>query len=92
MTPLGRNDQGWDGGFACPFQNTVGNYLNRVALPAYVEVEIGVLEPATLAKFRARTNDLPAARDYLSKHVGQVHLFRQRIPIRPAATTLGPGS
>ena len=51
------------------------------AVPAYVEVEIGFLEDRTLARFRSIPD--PAARgQYLTNHSAQVHLFRQRIPIR----------
>ncbi len=50
------------------------------AVPAAVEIELGFLESRTVA----RVNGLPTAaarRNYLSNHVGQVHMFRQRIPI-----------
>jgi hypothetical protein len=56
-------------------------YFVSNALPGYVELELGVLEPQVLQKYRS----IPigaVARNYLSNHVGQVHLFRQRIPIR----------
>ncbi len=61
------------------------------SLPAYVEVELGILEDRALARYRS----LPTAGGtsspawiYLSNHVGQVHIFRQRVTIRnvnPAA-------
>jgi len=50
-------------------------------LPAYVDLELGVLEEATLRKFRARPAGLPA-QNYLDRQAGRVHVFRQRIPIR----------
>jgi hypothetical protein len=57
-----------------------------ISLPAYVEVELGILEDRTLAHYQALTNgsDGPgsAAWNYLMNHAGQVHIFRQRIPIR----------
>ena len=51
-------------------------------LPAYVEVELGVLEPGVYEQFKVQ----PAAlkRKFLEGKAGQVHLFRQRIPIRTA--------
>jgi type II secretory pathway pseudopilin PulG len=52
------------------------------AVPAYVELEMGILEAKTLQHYLAIDPTTPAAQAYLSNHVGQVHLFRQRIPIR----------
>ena len=57
-------------------------YMNGHAVPAYVDVELGVLESRTLAKLRGVTNNTIAANNFLSNHAAQVHLFRQRIPIR----------
>ena len=56
-------------------------YFMSNALPGYVELELGVLEPQVLQKYRS----IPVAgtaRQYLSNHVAQVHIFRQRIPVR----------
>ncbi len=50
------------------------------ALPAYVDFELGVLEPKALEQFRAKAGNLATA--YLSNHPEKVHLFKQRIPIR----------
>lgn len=59
------------------------NYVFRSnALPVAVELELGILEPPALARFRAISNKPALARDFLSGRVGAVHLFRQRIPIR----------
>jgi prepilin-type N-terminal cleavage/methylation domain-containing protein len=58
------------------------------AIPAYVEVELGVLETRTLERFRSMGPGSAAAQNYLLNHGGQVHIFRQRIPIHsvdPAA-------
>jgi hypothetical protein len=58
-------------------------------MPAYVEVELGVLEPKTYDRFRARAADDPqGAINYLTSRVDQVHLFRQRLPIRNVHETL----
>jgi type II secretory pathway pseudopilin PulG len=54
-------------------------YSNKV--PASVEIEMGVLEDRTLQ----RAESLPAGtpqNNYLQQHAGQVHIFRQRVPIR----------
>jgi len=62
-------------------------YFVSNAVPAYVELELGILEPQVAD--RAKSIPGPpwpapatAARDYLSNHVAQVHLFRQRVPVR----------
>ncbi|MDB6018823.1 MAG: hypothetical protein JWR19_3312 [Pedosphaera sp.] len=64
------------------------NYqLKSNATPAYVELEMGFLETRALERLKSIT-DSPASRKFLATHAGQVHLFRQRIPIRnvdPAA-------
>ncbi|HHY84750.1 MAG TPA: hypothetical protein GYA07_04325 [Verrucomicrobia bacterium] len=56
------------------------------AVPAFVEVEIGVLERQALERYQAIPvlpggNDT-ARRNYLQQQIGRVHVFRQRIPIR----------
>jgi len=52
------------------------------ALPAYLELELGVLEPQILEQYKSFAPGSAMARSYLSNRVGQVHLFRQRVPIR----------
>jgi prepilin-type N-terminal cleavage/methylation domain-containing protein len=51
------------------------------AVPAYVEIEIGVLEKDTLARYQSIPNPAVQAA-YLARHAGNVHLFRQRVAIR----------
>lgn len=55
------------------------------ALPAYLEIEMGVLEPRTLEQYRSFPAGSARSRDFLAEHAGQVHLFRQRVPIRLGA-------
>jgi len=56
-------------------------YFMSNALPGFVEIELGVLEPQVLKKYQSI--DTPVvAQQYLSNHVAQVHIFRQRIPVR----------
>lgn len=56
------------------------------ALPAYVELELGVLEPDTFKQYQKLQEDQsPAAKTFLAKRIAKVHLYRQRIPIRTAA-------
>src|SRR5207247_1272106 len=58
-------------------------YFVSNAVPAYVELELGVLENHTMERARA-IGDAGSGpqRAYLSNHVANVHVFRQRIPIR----------
>jgi len=58
----------------------VRSYFLSNAVPAYLELELGILEPKVVERFRALNANSQA--EYLSNHVAQVHLFRQRIPIR----------
>ncbi|MGO8675897.1 MAG: PilW family protein [Limisphaerales bacterium] len=52
------------------------------AMPASVEVELGILESQTYQRYRAIVSANPAAgAAFLSNHVAQVHIFRQRVPI-----------
>ncbi len=67
----------WYGGYREP----VNYYFVSNALPAYVELELGVLESQMLQQYKSIPT--PNAKlAFLSNHVAQVHLFRQRIPIR----------
>jgi type II secretory pathway component PulJ len=56
-------------------------------VPAFIDLEIGVLEPATLKQFQAIASlNTPAAiataQTFLQDHVGKIHFFRERVPIR----------
>ena len=50
-------------------------------VPAYVEVQIGVLEPAVLKRYRSIPDPIAQA-NFLASHGGNVQLFRQRVAIR----------
>jgi hypothetical protein len=52
------------------------------ALPASVEVEIGVLEDRALQRVESLGGSFQAQTNYLAQQAGKVHLFRQRFPIR----------
>ncbi|MSU35816.1 MAG: prepilin-type N-terminal cleavage/methylation domain-containing protein [Pedosphaera sp.] len=57
------------------------------SLPAFLEVELAVLEPSTLETFRSLPSDqagLSLRRDFLRRNAGKVQIFRQRIPLRSA--------
>lgn len=55
------------------------------AMPAYLELELAILEPEALRQFYTMIEDEnPNATNFLSRQIDRVHLFRQRIPIRTA--------
>lgn len=65
-------------------------------LPAYIDIELAVLEPGAFEKFNARIDSsLPfpqsinRATNYLARQIGRTHVFRQRVAIRPSATDIG---
>ena len=64
-----------------------GWYFWSNAVPAYVEVEVGVLEQQTLKKYQALLPG-PLQNAYLSNSAAQVHLFRQRVPVRAVDPTV----
>lgn len=55
------------------------------ALPAYVELEIGILDPATLEKVKSMEGNSELVNDFLQRQAGNVHLFRRmiRLPLSP---------
>jgi type II secretory pathway pseudopilin PulG len=57
-------------------------YFFSNAVPAYLELEVGFLEPHILDRLRGLNGNQAAQYQYLSNHVANVHLFRRRIPIR----------
>jgi hypothetical protein len=65
------------------FRTTSGFRFVSNDLPAFVDVELGVLEPTTLKQFQSiASDDSKAAKDFLVAQVGRIHFFRQRVPIR----------
>ena len=65
------------------FQDRINFNFFSNALPAYLEVELGILEKQALERFRTLpTNNAALLQQFLSTRSAQVHLFRQRIPIR----------
>jgi type II secretory pathway component PulJ len=66
-----------------PNQQYMETWFYSNAVPAYVELEMGILEQHTLDRYRAIAEaDVGAANNYLAKHAANVQVFRQRIPIR----------
>jgi len=72
-----------------PLTNDYSYSFSSNTIPAYVEIELGIVEDRTLARYQALAEgSMSNATAYLANHAGQVHIFRQRIPIRnvnPAA-------
>lgn len=65
------------------YPDQLNYYFFSNALPAYVELEVGFLEPHILDRLKGIGNgNLSAQYQYLSNHVANVHIFRRRIPIR----------
>jgi hypothetical protein len=56
------------------------------ALPASVEIELGILESKTAERARS-ISDPDARRTYLAQQAGKVHIFRWRVPVRNADAT-----
>jgi hypothetical protein len=57
-------------------------YFVSNAVPASLELEMAILEPQLLQRYRAFIGNANLQRDFLSNNVARTHLFRQRIPIR----------
>ena len=54
-------------------------------IPAFVDLELAVLEKEALEQFRSMPN--PQTRqEFLKRQTGKIHVFRERIPIRTAPT------
>lgn len=51
------------------------------AVPAFVELELGVLEERAIVRARTITDTLSRS-NYLAREAGRVHLFRLRVPVR----------
>lgn len=58
-------------------------FFSSNALPASVEIELGILEEKTAERARSIT-DATARRNYLAQQAGKVHIFRWRVPVRNA--------
>ena len=66
--------------FFTPVLGEVGFSMFSNTLPASVEIQLGLLEDRTLQ--RAQSISGLTQSNYLAGRAGQVHLFRQRFPIR----------
>jgi prepilin-type N-terminal cleavage/methylation domain-containing protein len=61
-------------------ESAPGVYIFTNGVPAYVDLELGILDPKALAQFDTRLD--ASARNYLSGQAYRVHLFNRRVPIR----------
>ncbi len=72
----------WALPLAAPNFSYEGNcYFITNAVPAYLELELGILEPTVVDRYRSLSGNTAAQAAYLSNHVAQVHIFRQRIAV-----------
>ena len=72
---------GYGGFFASPDQMNYAYVSN--AVPASVELELAFVEQRVIDRFKGiGSGNQAAQRTYLSNHVAEVHVFKQRIPIR----------
>jgi prepilin-type N-terminal cleavage/methylation domain-containing protein len=67
------------------FNNDVeyGYAFTNKALPASLEIQLAVLEPQVLERYRSYPNATVAS-NYLARQAGAIHLFQQRVPIHMA--------
>lgn len=66
--------------------DTIAAFRNNV-LPAYLELELGVLEPDAYRQYKQFISDGQSdrAQQYLSRRLAKVQIFRKRIPLRTVA-------
>jgi hypothetical protein len=62
-------------------QPVAGTYHFTNSVPAYLDIEIAMLDGRGLKQFEAQTGAVPA-RGYLTNHIYRVQLFGHRIPLR----------
>ena len=63
-------------------------FSNNLA-PAYVELEVGVLEPAVLRRLQSIPSAITQS-NFLANHAGNIQMFRQRVAIRNADPSTFP--
>jgi hypothetical protein len=68
------------GGPIAPGEVLFYGFSNNI-VPAYVEVQVGVLEPAVLKRYKSIPDPITAS-NFLASHAGNVQLFRQRVAVR----------
>jgi hypothetical protein len=73
-------------GFAAEPTTTLATFRSN-ALPAYLELELGVLEPDAVRTYNQMIkDDQPAqAKLFLERRIAKVQIFRKRIPLRTVA-------
>jgi hypothetical protein len=57
------------------------NYVSSAALPASVQLEVGVLEPDAYEQLRALPHIANAQNNFMAKAGGKIQIYRQNIPI-----------
>jgi prepilin-type N-terminal cleavage/methylation domain-containing protein len=69
-------------GYVCVFSNNL--------VPASVEIELSVMESKTLDRYRSMNNNPTNAPAFWTNHVGQMHVFKQRVSIPSLDRTAFP--
>jgi hypothetical protein len=72
---------------AYPFIETPFLYFTSNAVPASVEIELGILEAKTAERARS-ISDNTARANFLAEQAGKVHVFRWRVPVRNVDSTV----
>jgi hypothetical protein len=67
--------------FSAPIHGEVGFFFYSNAVPASVELSMGVLEDRPLARAESMPFQSVAQSNYLAQQAGKVHLFRQRVTV-----------
>ncbi len=67
-------------------QDPLFAFYNK-AIPAYVDLELAILEKQALEQFREMPNPT-TKQEFLKRQTGKIHVFRERIPIRTAPTRI----
>lgn len=65
---------------------TTSTFMNNLT-PVAVEIELGILEPQAYEQFKSFSAGSEGAVRFLRSRAGQVHLFRQHVPIWQSTTT-----
>jgi type II secretory pathway pseudopilin PulG len=63
------------------------HYFTGDRLPAFLQVELGLLEPQVVERWHSLANPAAKAR-FLRNQAARVHFFQQRIPIRSAPSLM----
>jgi type II secretory pathway pseudopilin PulG len=58
--------------------------FTNTVVPAAVEIELGIVEPYILERYRSMAGNRSVASNYLARQAAHVQMFRQQVPVRSA--------